>query len=67
MLTIGGPKDKQWQWTYQAAIRGLPWNGLEHSGFQPTAREAAKVIEDMWFRATEGKRYDDARRSFVAI
>ena len=65
MLTIGGPKDRQWQWTYQAAIKGLPWNQLHHSGFEATARQAAKVIEDMWFAATAGKRFDEASRAFV--
>lgn len=47
------------------AIKGLPWNQLHHSGFEPTARLAAKVIEDMWFSATAGKRFDEASRAFV--
>lgn len=42
MMTVGGPKNGQWQWTYQAAIKGLPWQGLEHSGFRPNPREAAR-------------------------
>lgn len=25
MLTVGGPKNGEWQWTYQVAIKGLPW------------------------------------------
>jgi len=65
MLVIGGPKNGQWQWTYQAAIQGLPWEGLEHSGFRETPREAAAVVEEMWFKAIAGKVYDERRRRFV--
>lgn len=65
MLTVGGPQDGQWQWTYQAAIPGLPWAELHRSGFEPTPRQAAKVIEDMWFAATAGKRFDTETARYV--
>lgn len=63
MLTVGGPQDGLWQWTYQAVIKGLSWKGLYHSGFEPTARLAAKVIDDMWFAATDGERFNPATRA----
>ena len=65
MLIVGGPKNGEWQWTYQASIKGLPWETLDRSGFCATDREAAKAVEDTWFAALDGKRLADDGNRYI--
>ena len=56
----GNPHAGEFVWYYQACLPGLPWAALTRGGWEPTAREAAKQIEDIWFRVIVGTPYDQA-------
>ncbi|MBX3580856.1 MAG: hypothetical protein KF810_03030 [Rhizobiaceae bacterium] len=64
-VSSAGNDAGKWIWLYQASFPGLPWAEIHRSGFEATPREAAKAIEDTWFRATEGKRFDPASGTYL--
>jgi hypothetical protein len=54
--SLGGQIGKGWLWTVYAAVPhfdGSTWNG-GGSGVADTPRQAAKCIEDDWFRIIKG-------------
>lgn len=54
----GDPHGGEYVWYYQANLPRLPWKELNRGGWEPTAREAAKQIEDIWFRVIVGTPYE---------
>lgn len=62
----GGIYGGHWTWFYQAAIPGLGRSDrFKLSGYAETPSEAAKTIEDQWFKAIEGKVLDVERKRYV--
>lgn len=61
----GGINKGRWSWFYQADIPGLSRQGINLTGFADTPQEAAKAIEDAWFRAIEGKTLDVDGKRYV--
>lgn len=64
-VSVAGDTTGSWLWHYQASLPGLPWSSLNRGGVEETARRAAKAIEDVWFKAIEGSRYDAVAGRFV--
>ncbi len=51
--------DGGWSWSFQAMDLPVARGSLgETSGIEPSAREAAKRIEDIWFRVSKGTEYE---------
>jgi len=53
-----------WTWAFQAMELPVALSKLgETSGIEPSAREAAKRVEDIWFRAVKGTEYEEDEAS----
>jgi len=56
--------DGGWRWSFQAMDLPVARASLgETSGIEPSAREAAKKIEDIWFRASKGTECEETEPS----
>lgn len=54
----GGDKRGWWSWAFQARGPEIRLSSGTRSGYQPTAREAAREVERTWFEAIKGSRFD---------
>lgn len=54
-----GPSKGQWFWAFQAHGYDISRTG-DLSGYEPSARQAAKRVEDAWFFAIRGSSHDVA-------
>ncbi|MFD1794161.1 hypothetical protein ACFSE0_21365 [Ochrobactrum teleogrylli] len=53
-----------WSWSFQAMDLPVSRGSLgETSGIEPSAREAAEKIEDIWFRVVKGTEYEETEPS----
>ena len=58
-LEEGSAENGIWNWSFTASGNGIRREGMGLlSGSEPSAREAAKRIEDCWFKAIKGGIYD---------
>lgn len=58
-LEEGSAENGIWNWSFAASGNGIKREGMGLlSGSEPSARQAAKAIEDCWFKAIKGGIYD---------
>ena len=58
-LEAGSAENGVWNWSFMAAGQGIKREGMGLlSGSEPSPRQAAKAIEDCWFKAVKGGIYD---------
>ncbi|MHA6685340.1 hypothetical protein [Mesorhizobium sp. A556] len=53
-LHESGPMEGQWLWSFQAFGSDISRNIGALSGYETSARRAAKEVEDAWFSAIRG-------------
>lgn len=56
--TTGGNLNGHWFWAFQAHGDEVSRNIGDTSGYEPSARAAARKVEECWFRAIKGTRHD---------
>lgn len=57
-VNIGGPTDGLWFWSLTAFGPEISRNAGKASGYEPSAREAARQVEAAWLAAIRGSSFD---------
>jgi hypothetical protein len=61
-LNSGGPTDGLWFWSLTASGSDISRNVGKLSGYESSARLAARAVEDAWFSAIKGSTHDSPPR-----